>query len=96
MNIIKNPPSEDWPSLCTRPEIDDEFLESRVSSILNVVKSKGDEALKIFTKQFDQVQVEDLAVGKEEIDEAEACLRNFHRVYEKFIQSSGAAFFTSL
>ncbi|MCZ6898879.1 MAG: histidinol dehydrogenase [Bacteroidetes bacterium] len=70
MNTIEFPSPQEWIKICKRPEMDDEFLESRVASILNVVKAKGDEALKIFTLQFDKVELKEMVVTEEEFEEA--------------------------
>ncbi len=70
MNRIEFPSTQEWTNICKRPEMDDEFLESRVSSILSVVKAKGDEALKIFTLQFDKVELKEMVVTEEEFEEA--------------------------
>ena len=70
MNIIEFPSPQEWTKICKRPEMDDEFLESRVASILSVVKAKGDEALKIFTLQFDKVELKEMVVTEEEFEEA--------------------------
>jgi len=70
MKIIDKPVRSQWTSLCQRPQIELEFLESAVKNILNRVRKSGDEALKEITLQFDKVRVDDIHVTQREIDEA--------------------------
>ena len=70
MQVLKNPPQESWKTICLRPQLEFEFLEGVVKNIFYRVKASGDAALKEFTVQFDQVNVEDLKVTPQEIEEA--------------------------
>jgi len=70
MKIIDNPVRSQWSSLCQRPQIELEFLESAVKNILNRVRKSGDEALKEITLQFDKVSIDNIQVTQTEIDEA--------------------------
>ncbi len=70
MKIIENPARSKWSSLCQRPQIELEFLESAVKNILNRVRKSGDEALKEITLQFDKVSLDKIQVTQSEIDEA--------------------------
>jgi histidinol dehydrogenase len=85
MKIEINPPELKWPELCQRPQLELDYLESSVKNILVRVKKSGDEALKELTKQFDQVELNELQVGSEEINEAIA------QVPEKLKQAIQAA-----
>ncbi|MBX2962754.1 MAG: histidinol dehydrogenase [Cyclobacteriaceae bacterium] len=67
MNIFNNPPKSSWAELCQRSQLDLEFLESSVKNILARVKQGGDYTLKEFTRQFDNVELNDLAVSDAEI-----------------------------
>jgi len=71
MQVIKYPSREEWTSLLTRPTYDNTLLFDSVQKTLDEVRNRGDKAVKEFTKQFDQVIVENLEVTKEEIAEAE-------------------------
>jgi histidinol dehydrogenase len=70
MKIINNPTRSQWASLCQRPQIELEFLESAVKNILNRVQKSGDEALKEITLQYDKVKLDKIQVSQSEIDEA--------------------------
>jgi histidinol dehydrogenase len=85
MKIENNPPEIKWPELCQRPQMELEYLESSVKNILIRVKKSGDEALKELTKQFDQVELNQLQVSNQEINEAIA------NVPEKLKQAIQAA-----
>lgn len=74
MKIIKTPARSQWSTLCQRPQIELEFLESAVRNVLNRVRKSGDEALKEFTLQFDKVSLNEIQVTQTEIDEAVASL----------------------
>ena len=70
MKIVNNPPKQEWPTLCQRPQIELDFLESTVKNVLVRVKNSGDQALKEITAQFDKVDLTVLAVTSIEIDNA--------------------------
>lgn len=74
MKIINTPVRLDWPSLCQRPQMELEFLESAVKNVLNRVKKSGDEALRELTLQFDKVTLTTIQVTPTEIEEAIATL----------------------
>jgi len=70
MKIINKPTRAQWASLCQRPQIELEFLESTVRNVLNRVRKSGDEAIKELTLQYDKVRLDKIQVTQEEIDEA--------------------------
>ncbi len=74
MKIINTPDRSQWSTLCQRPQIELEFLESAVRNVLNRVRKSGDEAVKELTLQFDKVSLDDIQVKQTEIDEAVASL----------------------
>jgi len=74
MKIFINPSRTTWPQLTVRPQLALEFLESSVRNIFNRVKKSGDNALRELTLQFDKVNVGNLAVSKEEFQNAEKSL----------------------
>lgn len=53
--------------LCLRQLEDDTDIQDRVKSILGTVKTKGDAALFDYARAFDQVELQRLYIGKEEI-----------------------------
>lgn len=66
-----NPSQDSWSEILQRPVFDASSLEQKVLPILEKVKSKGDVALKDYTKQFDGVEIPDLKVSHQEFEEAE-------------------------
>lgn len=74
MNIYINPEQTSWKSLCERPQLELDYLDSAVKNILNRVKKSGDNALRELTQQFDKVNIDNLQVSQTEIDEAQAQL----------------------
>ena len=71
MNVIKYPKEEEWDVLLKRPVMNVETLRETVCKVLADVKAEGDRAVKAYEKQFDKVELESLAVTREEMDEAE-------------------------
>lgn len=59
-----------WKALTERPKIATENLEAVVNKVLSAVKTKGNEAVKEYTAQFDQVSLEDFKVSEAEIEAA--------------------------
>ena len=53
--------------LCLRQLEDDERIRSTVTEIVSEVKLKGDEALKGYALQFDQIKLQELFIGADEI-----------------------------
>ena len=74
MQLIKNPPESEWPSLQKRPEMDVTTLFDTVQSVLDIVRREGDEAVRYYGTLFDKVEIDDFAVKPEEILEAESVL----------------------
>ncbi len=70
MKIVNNPPKQEWPSLCQRPQMELDFLESTVKNVLVRVKNSGDQALKEITAQFDKVNLIEIEVSAIEIENA--------------------------
>jgi histidinol dehydrogenase len=70
MRTVINPSMADWPSLCQRPSLELEFLDSTVKNIINRVKTSGDDALREFSLRYDKVEIDDLEVSGAEIEQA--------------------------
>jgi histidinol dehydrogenase len=70
-NIIRYPNKADWKTLLKRPVFDRQDLLQTVSSIIQEVKLNGDKALKRFSKEFDNVELNDFAVSIKELKQAE-------------------------
>ena len=71
MEIIKNPNPAQWGQILKRPTQSLEALNNTVDEVFAQVRENGDEALKSYTKAFDDVNVADLAVSEEEFKAAE-------------------------
>lgn len=71
MKIVVQPERKDWATLLQRPYIDNAAVLSKVQSILQAVKEKGDAAVKGFSKDFDGVALAELQVTREEVKAAE-------------------------
>ena len=70
MKVIKYPTPDQWDDLLKRPEIESENLFTQVQTILNEVKSRGDDALYEFNLKFDRIKLDSLLVKEEELQEA--------------------------
>lgn len=62
MNTILFPPEDTWPDLMRRPTLSMELHEELVRRIFSDVKSLGDEALRNYTREFDNADLKDLSV----------------------------------
>jgi histidinol dehydrogenase len=70
MKTYINPSRSQWKNILARPALDIDALDSKVKSILDEVKKKGDSAVIEFTKQFDKVNLDTLTVSENEIRKA--------------------------
>lgn len=68
MNVIYNPSRETWISLCVRPEIGKNYLESAVRDILYKVKTEKDEALRYYALKYDGFCPDSFRVPENEIE----------------------------
>lgn len=67
MQVITYPSLTEWPVLLQRPALAVAALEEKVRPILEKVKTGGDKAVGQFTREFDQVAVDELQVSAQEI-----------------------------
>ena len=74
MKVYKSPEKKEWAQLLRRPAHDTSHLIKKVDKILKQVKSKGDKALIKYTKRFDGVLLDRLAVSEKEMNEAAALI----------------------
>lgn len=72
MEIVENPPREQWGKLTRRADIKGESLHDTVANILSKVKADGDKALYQFAHDFDHVELSSLVVTPEEFSKADA------------------------
>ncbi len=70
MQFIRYPQQEQIRLAFQRPSFNTEQLREKVSSVLQEIKLKGDEALIKYTLLFDKVDLKKIQVSPEEIDEA--------------------------
>jgi len=70
MKVFIRPKIEEWPLLLQRPENDLSDLFATVQSILFEIKTKGDEAIIKYSKQFDGYGSPVMQVSQSEIDKA--------------------------
>jgi histidinol dehydrogenase len=74
IKVIKHPNKEDWQEIVKRPVFENASLEKVVKKILEKVKTKGDKAIRKYTKDFDGVKLEKPTVSEKEIKTAENLL----------------------
>ena len=74
IQVINNPARIEWNALLARPSFDADTLLPKVQAILNEVQVNGDEALLRFTKEFDKVQLNSIALAQSIKDNAEQTL----------------------
>jgi histidinol dehydrogenase len=74
MNKIYNPKQENWASLLERPTKTVDDIEATVKEIFAAVQSKGDDAVKQYTAQFDGITLENNLVSNAEIELAIAAV----------------------
>jgi histidinol dehydrogenase len=71
MRVIRYPKRIDWPVLLERPRYDSGRTEESVRTIIEAVRREGDAALHRYTREFDKVEISDMAVGEYEFAAAE-------------------------
>lgn len=92
MKIIRYPEPAQWEELLRRPALDVATLNDTVRTVLQEVRTRGDEAVKDFEERFDHVRLDSLSVCEAEWAEAETlvseelkeALRQAHANIEKF------------
>ena len=67
-------PPGGWEVLLKRPAFDTASLNGKVRAILDEIKTKGDEAIRHFTQQFDGVLLDNFKVSEDEMVNAESAL----------------------
>ncbi len=70
MNVVEYPLRSDYARLVTRPVMQSEEIEGRVKPVLDAVKQRGDEALRKFTLDFDNLLIDDFEVSPETLAQA--------------------------
>ncbi len=70
MNIFIEPSKDQWLEICKRPSGDNRSQSELVQTILSHVQSAGDQALREYALNFDQVVLENLRVSQDEFESA--------------------------
>lgn len=70
IQIVKNPPIGEWPSLCRRQTTDDETIDTRVRNILHRIRTGGDDALRAVAEETDGFCPPQFLVSQNEFQEA--------------------------
>ena len=76
IQVFNNPIQKEWTSLLARPGFDASTLLPRVQAIINDVRENGDDALLKYTKEFDQVQLQSIALSEVIKESAEHAIPN--------------------
>ena len=71
MKIYRYPKRTLWSEITSRPRLDLTQLNETVSTVLNDVRQRGDEAVKEYELKFDKAALASLAVSEQEMQEAE-------------------------
>ena len=76
MKIIEKPNRSYWSDILERPSFATSKLDSIVKEVFEDVSKNGDEALKRYTKRFDNVDLKAFDVSKEELNKAQNDVSN--------------------
>ena len=66
-------------TLCIRNADTNNLVHDAVKDIISEVRTHGDSALRAFARQFDQVDIEQLWIGKNELEELAASVPDFQK-----------------
>jgi len=72
MRVITNPDRDTWEALTKRPTADFSAVEPIVDEVFNAVKTKGDVAVREFTKTYDKVVADDIIISPEALSAAKS------------------------
>jgi histidinol dehydrogenase len=67
MRKCVNPPKSQWHSLLARPALDQANLVETVSKVIADVRKEGDIAIRKYTANFDQVEIDDFVLNENDI-----------------------------
>jgi histidinol dehydrogenase len=76
MKLVINPDQKLWAEILQRPTIDANNLLPKVQAILDLVKERGDDAVKECTLSFDQVNLSSIQLSAEQLSEYANALDN--------------------
>jgi histidinol dehydrogenase len=75
MKVIKYPERKDWADLVKRPAIDEKSIRKIVKPIIKKVRQKGDKALRRFTYEYDNVELDQILFTPSELEEAKDLIK---------------------
>lgn len=87
MQLVKYPLKKDWAKLLQRPKHDFADIKEIVQAIINEVKISGDKALINYTKQFDEVDLDNFKVQPAEWFAAESIDDNLKQAIKTSIKN---------
>ena len=67
MKQFNNPLPKEWADLSSRPTSSYEDIEPLVASVFEDIKTEGDNAIKMYTRKFDKVNLNQIQVSEKEI-----------------------------
>ncbi|UBM59446.1 histidinol dehydrogenase [Marinilongibacter aquaticus] len=70
MQVYSNPDRREWTSILARPTLDFAEIEGKVQPILDAVIKQGDEALRHYALEFDNVLLNEFELSKSELEKA--------------------------
>lgn len=76
IKIYQNPERYLWQSIIQRPKLHTKDLQHLVQEVFQNIEKEGDNALKFYTKKFDNVVIDNLEVTEEEIKESITLINN--------------------
>lgn len=74
MQIIRYPERSTWPEILKRPVDDSSEMEAKIKLVLSDIQTRGDEAVRRYTQQFDGAELSDFRVSPQEIQQAAAAI----------------------
>ena len=75
MKTYNTPSPDQWPGLVQRPVMEASKIEGVVKNIIQEVKSRGDQALVDYARDFDKAELHAIKVTEKEFDEAERAIK---------------------
>lgn len=84
MKLYNKPGKNEWSRLSERPLIQQASLNQQVNNILTAVKKEGDAAIKKFSKQFDNVDLDQLCVKIGDIQNIELSIELKEAMYQAY------------
>jgi|TARA_B110000240_G_scaffold188086_1_gene226459 histidinol dehydrogenase len=68
MNKYYNPHRSTWAKLIKRPSVDSSCISKTIDNVFDLVEKNGDEAVKLLTKKYDNIELSNIRVSEDEIE----------------------------